>query len=82
MGAHVTRERECLHRNHGVQGDFYGGTAYVDLIQRLPINEALKVARNVTPFFWADAAHISVWLCDDCATAIGFQIARQTSSVA
>jgi hypothetical protein len=25
----------------------------------------------VTPFFWADAAHIHVWLCRDCADELG-----------
>lgn len=81
MSAYVTRERECLHRDPGVEGEFYRGTAYIALLQRLPINHALQMARNVTPFFWSDAEHIAVWLCDHCATEMGFQTARQTSVV-
>ena len=31
----------------------------------------MQAARKVTPFFWADAPHILVWLCRDCAAELG-----------
>ena len=61
------RVRECVHRASGAQGDFYSGSAYVKQLQRLPAAAALKAAARVTPFFWADAPRIEVWLCRDCA---------------
>jgi len=61
------RERECLHRDHGSEGDFYNGTIYVKALQRLDNESAMKVAGKVSPFFWSDAAHILVWLCRGCA---------------
>ena len=61
------RERECIHRAGGAQGEFYRGTAYVEHLQRLSSFEAMKFAGRVSPFFWSDAAQIVVWLCDDCA---------------
>ena len=33
--------------------------------------QAVRAAARVTPFFWADAAHIHVWLCRDCADELG-----------
>ncbi len=60
------RERECLHRAGGAAGDFYSGTAYVQLLQRLRPSAAAEFAARVTSFFWADAAQIKVWLCTDC----------------
>jgi hypothetical protein len=65
------RVRECLHRAAGAPGAFYRGSVYVKQLQRLPSAEALKAAARVTPFFWADAAHIHVWLCRDCAEQLG-----------
>ena len=61
------RIRECVHRAGGAQGSFYSGSAYVKQLQRLPSADALKAAARVTPFFWADAPRINVWLCRDCA---------------
>ena len=31
----------------------------------------MQAAGKVSPFFWADAAHILVWLCRDCAAELG-----------
>jgi hypothetical protein len=65
------RVRECVHRANGAPGNFYRGSIYVKHLQRLPSEAALKAAARVTPFFWADAAHIHVWLCRDCADELG-----------
>jgi hypothetical protein len=65
------RVRECLHRANGVPGNFYRGSIYVKHLQRLPSDVAVRAAARVTPFFWADAAHIQVWLCHDCADELG-----------
>ena len=67
------RVRECVHRAGGAAGDLYSGTAYVRQLQRLPSADALRAAARVTPFFWADAAHINVWLCHDCAAELGLR---------
>jgi len=64
------RERECIHREEGADGDFYNGVFYIQALQRLRVNEAVKMASKVTSFFWADAPHIIVWLCDNCATEL------------
>ena len=65
------RVRECVHRAEGAPGGFYTGPAYVKQLQRLQSDAALRAAGRVTPFFWADAAHIHVWLCRDCAGELG-----------
>ena len=61
------RERECIHRDDDAPGEFYNGSFYVQALQRLPVDEAMKVAGRVGSFFWADAPHTLVWLCSDCA---------------
>lgn len=70
MKKQMFRERECIHRDDGTEGEFYNGAFYVQALQRLPIDQALQVASKVGSFFWADAPHIVVWLCLDCATAL------------
>ncbi len=65
------RMRECVHRAAGAPGNYYDGRAYVKHLQRLPSEAAVRAAARVTPFFWADAAHIHVWLCRDCAAELG-----------
>jgi hypothetical protein len=70
MKKQMFRERECIHRDEGPEGEFYNGVFYVQALQRLPIDEALRVAAKVGSFFWADAPHIIVWLCVDCAAAV------------
>ena len=66
----VFRERECIHRDDGVQGEFYNGAFYVQALQRLPIDRAMPVAGKVSSFFWADAPNITVWLCPHCASEL------------
>jgi hypothetical protein len=66
----VFRERECIHREDGAQGDFYNGAFYVQALQQLPINQAMLVAGKVGSFFWSDAPNILVWLCPDCAAEL------------
>jgi hypothetical protein len=71
MGEREYRLRECVHRRRGGEGDYYGGVTYLEHLQRLRSDAAVRVAANVTPFFWSDAPHIKVWLCEDCASALG-----------
>ena len=71
MKKQMFRERECVHREEGSDGDFYNGEFYVQALQRLPIDEAMLVAGKVSSFFWVDAPHILVWLCVDCAAELG-----------
>ena len=61
------RVRECMHRDEGVAGEFYRGSEYVKHLQRMSSDAAVRIASNITPFFWADAPQILVWLCRDCA---------------
>lgn len=70
MTRQMFRERECIHRDEGADGDFYNGAFYIQALQRLRVNEAVKVAGKVSSFFWADAPHIMVWLCQDCAAEL------------
>jgi hypothetical protein len=71
MKKQVFRERECIHQDEGVDGEFYNGVFYVQALQRLPVNKAVQIASKVTPFFWSDAGQILVWLCRDCASEVG-----------
>lgn len=66
------RERECVHRREGTEGTFYEGQQYVESLQRLRSSAAMSIASKVTPFFWADARSIKVWLCRACASEAGF----------
>jgi hypothetical protein len=67
MKRQMFRERECIHREEGADGDFYNGMFYLQALQRLRVDEAVKMSSKVTAFFWSDAPHIIVWLCHDCA---------------
>ncbi len=64
------RVRECLHRAAGAGGEYYRGSEYVKHLQRMTGDAAVRFAARVTPFFWADAAQIVVWLCRDCASEL------------
>jgi hypothetical protein len=66
----VFRERECIHRDNDAEGEFYNGAFYVQALQRLPIDDAMRVAGKVSSFFWADASNIMVWLCRQCASEL------------
>ena len=70
MSRQTFRERECIHRDDGMDGDFYNGAFYVQALQRLRVDDAVKIAGKISSFFWADAPHILVWLCNDCATEL------------
>lgn len=71
MAKQWVRERECIHRDEGAAGESYSGVFYVQALQRLPIARAMQIAGKVGSFFWADAPHILVWLCQECATELG-----------
>lgn len=64
------RERECIHQDDGAEGAFYNGVFYLQALQRLPVDAAVRMSRKVSSFFWADAPHILVWLCQDCASEL------------
>jgi hypothetical protein len=70
MKKQVFRERECIHREEDAEGEFYNGAFYVQALQRLPVDKAMKVAGRVGSFFWSDAPHTVVWLCTDCAAEL------------
>ena len=67
MKKHFLVERECVHREDGVDGEVYNGMFFVQALQRLQSDEALKVAGKVSPFYWVDAPRVLVWLCRKCA---------------
>jgi len=43
---------------------------FVQALQRLQSNDAVKMAGKVTPFYWVDAPRVIVWLCRECATEL------------
>ena len=63
-------ERECLHRESGNDGEVYNGMFFVQALQRLQSNEALKLAAKISPFYWVDAPRVMVWLCRECAAEL------------
>jgi len=63
-------ERECIHREGGADGDVYNGMFFVQALQRLQSDDAVKMAGKVSPFFWVDAPRVLVWLCKECATEL------------
>ena len=70
MTRQVFRERECVHRDEGADGEFYSGIFYLQALQRLRVDAAVELASKVSSFFWADAPQILVWLCNDCAAEV------------
>lgn len=64
-------ERECIHHDGQVQGNYYTGTSYIKALQRLSGGDAMRMASKVGAFFWADAPKTRVWLCEACAAEIG-----------
>ena len=70
MKKQMFRERECIHREEDAAGEFYNGAFYVQALQRLPVDQALRVAGRIGSFFWADANHTLVWLCTNCAAEL------------
>jgi hypothetical protein len=71
MKKQMFRERECIHQDEGVEGEYYNGVFYLQALQRLPVDRAVVIAGKISPFFWVDASHILVWLCRDCAAEVG-----------
>jgi hypothetical protein len=63
-------ERECVHRNEGTDGEVYNGMFFVQALQRLQSDAAMKVASKVSPFYWVDAPRVVVWLCRECASEL------------
>ena len=63
-------ERECTHRDSGIDGEVYNGMFFVQALQRLQSNEALKLAAKISPFYWVDAPRVMVWLCRECAAEL------------
>ena len=70
MTRQMFRERECIHREEGAEGEYYNGAFYVQALQRLRVDDAVKIAGKVGSFFWVDAPQIVVWLCHDCAAEL------------
>ena len=42
MTRQMFRERECIHREEGAEGDFYNGVFYIQALQRFRVNEAVQ----------------------------------------
>ena len=63
-------ERECIHRENATDGDLYNGMFFVQALQKLSAEDALKLAGKITPFFWVDAPRVVVWLCRECAAEL------------
>lgn len=63
-------ERECIHRDNGVDGDNYNGMFFIQALQRMNIDDAVRMSAKVAPFFWVDAPRVVVWLCKQCATEL------------
>ena len=63
-------ERECVHRDKGRDGEVYNGMFFIQALQRLQCDDAVRVASRVTPFYWVDAPRVLVWLCRECASEL------------
>lgn len=78
MNEQVFQERECIHRVSGVDGEYYRGDVYIRHLMQLRSAVALNFAGKVTSFFWADAPHVAVWLCRDCASELGINVGEES----
>ena len=63
-------ERECMHRHKGSDGEVYNGMFFVQALQRLQSDAAMRIAGKVSPFYWVDAPRVLVWLCRECAAEL------------
>jgi hypothetical protein len=63
-------ERECCHRDNATDGDTYNGIFFIQALQRLQSDDAVKMAGKVSPFYWVDAPRVLVWLCKQCAAEL------------
>ena len=43
---------------------------FVQAMQRLQTDAAMKMAGKVAPFYWVDAPRVLVWLCRECAAEL------------
>lgn len=67
----LKRERQCIHREgSSAAGEYYRGDVYISSLQRVRGPVAFEIAQRVGPFFWADAPHMKVWLCHECASSL------------
>jgi len=73
IGEQEHRLRECVHRRRGAEGEYYDGKSYLEHLQRLRSEAAVRIAAKVTSFFWSDAPHVQVWLCEECAGELGLR---------
>jgi hypothetical protein len=60
----------------GVEGDTYNGMFFIQALQRMNSEEAVRMAAKVAPFFWVDAPRVVVWLCKQCATELSLVDSR------
>ena len=67
------KERACAHYRRDAWGVPLGGRTYLSALQRLRGPAAERVARSVEAFFWSDAPRVRVWLCRECAAALGIE---------
>ncbi len=63
--------RYCIHYRKHPPGAYYGGIEYVAALQKLKASAAMQAVGNVESFFWNDAPKVQVWLCHECAAALG-----------
>ena len=63
-------ERECCHRDNSTDGDTYNGIFFIQALQRLQSDDAVKMSGKVSPFYWVDAPRVLVWLCKQCASEL------------
>ncbi|PYS69321.1 MAG: hypothetical protein DMF73_15005 [Acidobacteria bacterium] len=63
-------ERECVHRDKASDGEVYNGMFFIQALQRLQSDAAMKIASKVSPFYWVDAPRVLVWLCRECAAEL------------
>ena len=70
MRRQMFRERECSHRDEGAEGYYYNVAIYIQALQRLRVDEAVRLAGKVSSIFCSDAPHNLVWLCDECAAEL------------
>ncbi len=68
---YTVRERHGVHRSLGAHGEFHRGEQCGATLQRLRTAAAMWISSKMEVFFWADAARVRVWLCRDCAIAVG-----------
>jgi hypothetical protein len=43
---------------------------FIQAIQKLQTEAAMRMAGKVAPFYWVDAPRVLVWLCRDCASEL------------